>query len=136
MTEGMNSQDDIHGCIDGVLAPRSQKVVINTSKVIRKAADDIYQILKTNPYPVENKYAVKQIEIIANQLSSISIYAAEKAYNIADLSGVFYSSNKHEEHPGGADQIYLKMRNDLINTIHNNARRYENSYNDSSDTQY
>lgn len=99
------------------------------SETIRRAADNIETILKENAVPIPNPHAVSQIKFIANQLSGVANYAAEKAYNIASLADDFYSSRKHGKYRGGTDEVYSRIRHDLLSRMRSCASSYEHSEN-------
>lgn len=94
---------------------------IKTSEILNKIAAEIESALNEQDYASPNEYIPKRIRFLAAQLSSRDRYAAEKAYKIAELATIFYSSRKHAKYPGGPKALWAEMTYDLLERIRSQA---------------
>ncbi len=95
---------------------------MKTSEVIFQVASDIEAELNKQSMPGPNETIPKRVRFLAAQLSGRDSYAAEKAYKIAELAGIFYSARKHGKYPGGYQALWTDMTYDLIGRIRSQGR--------------
>lgn len=88
-----------------------------TSQALVEIAEGIASALKDQPYAAENKFIPNRIRALAAQCAAHSTYAAEKAYEIAQLAEIFYSERRHEKHQGGAPALWNDMNHTLLKRI-------------------
>ena len=92
-----------------------------TSDQITKIADEIEKVLQENDMPAANQTAINRLRFLAQELHGVDNYTAEKAHKIARHAEQFYSTRKHENYRGGADQLYTDMKFDLLRRIRGQA---------------
>lgn len=85
-------------------------------------AKDIETALNRQTVPGPNDSIVNQLRALAGALNGKDLYAAEKAYQIAELAGTYYSVRKHAKYPGGPAALWAKMAYDLVSTLKSQAK--------------
>lgn len=95
---------------------------IKTSQVIFRVASEIETELNKQSMPGPNTSIPKRVRFHAAALSGRDSYAAEKAYRIAELAGIFYSARKHWKYPGGHQALWTDMTYDLLGRIRSQGR--------------
>jgi len=94
---------------------------IKTSEVLTQVASEIEAELKKQSYAAPNESIPRRIRFLAGQLSGHDHYAAEKAYKIAELAGIFYSARKHAKYRGGPEALWSEMTFSLLGRIRSQA---------------
>ena len=96
-----------------------------TSEVLIQVVREIEDALNEQSVAGPNERIPKRVRFLASQLSGRDRYAAEKAYKIVELAGIFYSTRRHAKYSGGADALWAEMTYDLLNRIRSQARTHE-----------
>ncbi|MFZ4702890.1 MAG: hypothetical protein ACOYMG_22835 [Candidatus Methylumidiphilus sp.] len=94
---------------------------MKTSEIIIQVANDIEAALNKQTVPGPNTGIISQLQGLAASLNGKDVYAAEKAYQIAELAGIYYSVRKHVNYPGGSSALWAKMAYDLVSTLKSQA---------------
>ena len=90
---------------------------MTTSKLIVETAKELELFFKDNTALRKNDPALQRVKQYCAKLSACDSYVAEKAGEIKYLSSLFFSARKHNALPGGADEIYHRIVDDLLNRI-------------------
>lgn len=77
--------------------------------------------LNENAVAMENLSAVRRLKFRLMEISSYDRYIAEKAGEISEHLGILFSARRHKKYPGGADEVYAKITNDLLGRIRQRA---------------
>lgn len=84
--------------------------------------DAIEEEFKRNAHPVENPAVLKRLRFQLRQISSLDNYIGEKAGEISELMGIFFSARRHATYPGGPDEVYSRIVHDLFGRIRQRAK--------------
>ncbi|WP_230960574.1 hypothetical protein [Burkholderia pseudomultivorans] len=79
---------------------------MKTSEIINDVANEIEKILREYDTARPNPIAIEKLELQYNRMRLHCGYCAEKIRNIVVLANDFYSTRRHQFHPGGADGIF------------------------------
>jgi len=100
---------------------------IKISEEILQIASEIEAELNKQSIPGANEAIPRRVKFLAAQLSGRDRYAAEKAYQIAELAGIFYSERRHWKYPGGYTKLWTDMTFDLLGRIRTQAKNRQQS---------
>jgi hypothetical protein len=98
---------------------------MDTVSLIRERVDKLEAFFKENAYAMEHPHALQQMKFLCTSLCVGDSYIAEKAARISQLAERFYSTRKHQSHPGGADGIYAEIVHSLVPRIRQQASNIE-----------
>ena len=93
------------------------EALIDRSRAILQAINDIERVLDENPIAEPNKVAVTTLQEIANRLSRQHKPAGDHARQIHRLGTLFYGERRHQQRGGGAAALYAAMRVALLDQI-------------------
>lgn len=79
--------------------------------------DEIETVLKKNKYPGASSAALARIEFLVSQMRGVDSYISQKAGQLKELAGMFYSARRHLKYPGGADRLHADTLYDLPSRI-------------------
>jgi hypothetical protein len=98
---------------------------MRTSEKIIERVAELEVFFKENAYAMPNEPVLKKVKFLCTSLCIGDSYVSEKAEEIAGLSVIFFSDRKHNNYPGGADELYNKIAIDLIGRIKTRAKSIE-----------
>ena len=83
--------------------------------------DELEAVLKQHNYPVANTGAMARIDNLVTRMRGVDSYISQKAGQLKELAGMFYSARRHLKYPGGSETLYAAILHDLPSRIRGQA---------------
>jgi hypothetical protein len=83
--------------------------------------DELEALLKQHDAPGANASAMTRIDYLTARLRGVDAYISEKAGQLKELAGMYYSARRHLKYPGGSASLYSAIRYDLPGRIRDQA---------------
>lgn len=89
--------------------------------------DELDALLKQHNGPGANAAAMARIDYLVARIRGVDAYISEKACQLRELAGMYYSARRHLKYPGGSDSLYSVIRYDLPGRIRDQAEHIARS---------